>query len=315
MNSATVQGGSSYNGEAYAIFNAASGTYGTGKGAGWLSSGAAFTGAKEPTYVTKTGQGFMVKSKETSLKTIDYDNTIRIGDSGIGFFGNASKGNATIVDDRYWLNLAAPTNISTQVAVVYFGAGTNDFAKDDSEMNGLPSDVLYTVIGDKKAVINGRAPFLNTDKIPLGSNGFAAGNYTFSLGKKEGTFANGQNIYLKDRQTGIITNLSAGTYTFAANAGESTGRFEIVYLPEAVLATDNSTKEEIQVYRDASDFVIKAQSKKLTKVELYDTSGRLILTANPNATQYRLDSQLLNEAMYILKISQNEKTTIKKILK
>lgn len=60
---------------------------------------------------------------------------------------------------------------------------------------------------------------------PLGPQHYADGNYTISLDAAEGRFANGQNIYLKDLQTGIITKLSKGAYPFVASAGENTGRF------------------------------------------------------------------------------------------
>jgi hypothetical protein len=258
----------------------------------------------------------MVQSKERVVKTLDFDNTIRTADAGVGFFGNASKGTVTAsADDRFWLNLAAPSNISTQIAVVYFDGGVDAFAKDDSKLNGLPSDVLYSVIGDQKAVINGRASFVNTDSIPLGSNSFTAGTFTFSLGNKEGKFANGQNIYLKDKQTGIVTNLSEGNYTFTANAGESTGRFEIIYQPETVLATDTKVKENLIVYKDGNDFVVKAQNKKISSLEVFDSAGRLIWALKPESIKAIIPAEKINNGLYVLKINQNGEITSKKIIR
>ncbi|MBU8882738.1 T9SS type A sorting domain-containing protein [Kaistella sp. DKR-2] len=309
----TAQAGSGYNGAAYAIFNVESGSSGTGKGAGYLSGGT--QALKVPDGIVKTGQGFMVKSIEKVNKTLTFNNGIRVGDGGVAFFGNVTKNSATVTDDRFWLNLTAPSAITNDVAVVYFENGNNSFTKDDSELNGLPSDILYTLIGDRKAVINGRAPFVNTDKIPLGSNFFATGNYTFSLGSQEGVFANGQSIYLKDKQTGIITNLSAGAYSFSAAAGESTGRFEIIYQPEAVLATDAAVKEEVQVYRDGNDFVVKARSKKITDLEVYDAAGRLIEQMQPKSLKVIIPSEIIINGTYLLKITQGGATVVKKILK
>lgn len=311
--SGTAQQGSTYNGSSYAIYNVTAGNTGTGLPAGTLSG--TTLQAKTPTNVVKVGQAFMVKSAEQVYKKLYFDNTIRVGDGGKGFFGNPTKQGTPLVDDRYRLKFAAPSNITTELAVVYFDAGTNDFAKDDSQMNGSPSDILYTIIGDQKAVINGRSTFVNTDVIPLGSNHFSTGNYTISLGTKEGIFDNGQNIYLKDKQTGIMTNLSAGSYTFAANAGESTGRFDIVYQPETVLATEGAVKENLIVYRDGSDFVVKAQSKKITSLELFDTAGRLILTLNPNSIKAVIPAEKIVNGVYVLKINQNGQITSKKIIR
>ena len=314
VNAATSQGGTGYSGAAYALFNAAAGSAGTGTAAGSLSG--SVNGNKIPTRVVKTGQAFMVQSIEKVNKTLYFDNSIRTADAGIGFFGNASKGTVTAsADDRFWLNLAAPSSISTQIAVVYFDGGVDAFAIDDSKLNGLPSDVLYSVIGDQKAVINGRASFVNTDSIPLGSNSFTAGTFTFSLGNKEGKFANGQNIYLKDKQTGIVTNLSAGNYTFQANSGESTGRFEIIYQPETVLATDTKVKENLIVYKDGNDFVVKAQNKKISSLEVFDSAGRLIWALKPESIKAIIPAEKINNGLYVLKINQNGEITSKKIIR
>ena len=314
VNTITAQAGSGYSGAAYAVFNAAAGTLGTGNGAGYLTG--TTEAAKKPTYVAKVGQAFMVQSIEKVNKTLYFDNSIRTADAGVGFFGNASKGTVTAsADDRFWLNLAAPTSISTQIAVVYFDGGVDAFAKDDSKLNGLPSDVLYSVIGDQKAVINGRASFVNTDSIPLGSNSFTAGTFTFSLGNKEGKFANGQNIYLKDKQTGIVTNLSVGNYTFQANAGESTGRFEIIYQPETVLATDTKVKENLIVYKDGNDFVVKAQNKKISSLEVFDSAGRLIWALKPESIKAIIPAEKIINGLYVLKINQNGEITSKKIIR
>src|SRR5690606_14699251 len=130
--------------------------------------------------------------------------------------------------------------------------------------------------------IDGRSVFVDTDAVAFGTRHFSAGSYTFSLNVKTGVFANGQAVYLKDKHTGIITNLNEGNYTFSADAGESTGRFEIIYKPTTILAVDSDTKDELTVYRDGNRFVVKAQSEKISQLELFDTAGRLIYRAQPN---------------------------------
>jgi hypothetical protein len=71
------------------------------------------------------------------------------------------------------------------------------------------SDAIYSILGDQKLVIEGRKyPLVSSDAVSLGASFDGAGTHTISLGDKEGIFANGQNIYLKDKITGITTNLS-----------------------------------------------------------------------------------------------------------
>ncbi len=297
------QQGNGYLGQSYAIFNVLTGSNGTGTKAN--------SGTKVPTKIVKVGQGFMTKSKISNYN-LNFNNTIRtIETSAVDFLGKESS---TIEDDRYWLKMTAPSGIISNVAIVHYPGGNNLFGPEDSRSMG-GSDALYNLVENEKVAINGRSSFNVMDIVPLGTAHFGSGNYQIGLDAKEGIFANGQNIYLKDRETGIVTNLSSGTYTFAANAGETSGRFEIIYEPQTVLVTDSATKEDLVIYRDGQDFVLKAQSKKIDQVEVYDPNGRLIYTLQPHATITQIHSELLVNGVYILKIDQGGTISVKKIIK
>ena len=227
-----------------------------------------------------------------------------------------SRGTAISEDsgDHYWLSLVSPANIASTIAVGYLPNGDNGLARDDS-FSMMGSDALYSIVENEKISINGRSPFDVDDVIPLGTVHFAAGNYQIVLKEKDGIFAEGQNIYLKDTQTGIITNLSEGNYTFQTNAGETTGRFEIIYKPQTVLATDLTTKEELVVYKDRGDFVVKAQSKKITDLQVFDMNGRLLLKLEPNSTKAVIPAAMFTNGVYVLKVNQGGKVTTKKVIK
>lgn len=298
-----TQQGNGYLGQAYAIFNVLSGTTGTGT----KSS----LGTKVPTSIVKVGQGFMTR---TLLSNYDFvfNNSIRTNaTSAADFLG---KGNSNVQDDRYWLQFTAPSGITSTIAVVHYASGNNAFGPEDSRSMG-GSDAIYTMVENEKIAIEGRSSFANTDRISLGTKHFATGNYTIGLDDKEGIFANGQSIYLKDLQTGIITNLSDGNYTFQANAGESTGRFEIIYKPESVLATNQTVKESVIVYRDGTDFIVKAENKKITALEVYDSVGRLIYSAKPNAVKVTVPTDRMLNGVYLLKIDQGGTVTTKKVIR
>lgn len=297
------QQGSGYEGQAYAIFNVLTGAGGTGT----KSS----LGTKVPTNIVKVGQGFMTRSLNSSYNFL-FNNSIRTKVvAATDFLG---KGNSISQNDRYWLQLTAPSGITSNMAIVHYSGGNNLFGPEDSRSMG-GSDVLYSMVESEKIAINGRNNLTESDIISLGTTHFVSGEYTIGLDDKEGIFANGQNIYLKDIQTGTVTNLSEGNYTFAANAGESTGRFEIIYQPETVLATDGTVKDDLVVYRDGSDFVVKAQSKKITVLDLYDGVGRLIFSMKPNNLKVTLPANKMVNGVYFLKINQSGKITTKKILK
>ena len=295
-NSQTSQAGSGYGGEAYAKFNVSTPP---GVGTPTIATGdAGFAGTKSATRYVKVGQAFMARTTAGSL-AVSFENTQRTGNSATGFFGKGAQEAAPF--DRYWLNMISPANIISELAVVYFEGGNDAYTQDDSR-SLLGSDAVYSIVEGQPIAINGKNSFAQTDVVPLGTKHFANGNYTIALkDQKDGVFANGQSIYLKDKQTGIITNLSEGNYTFAAIAGENTGRFEIIYQPEIVLATDGIDKEQIIVYRENNDFIIKSP-KEMERVEVYDPSGKLIKVLLPNSKSAVIESTTLINGMYILKI-------------
>ncbi len=255
----------------------------------------------------------MVKSKAANASLL-FNNTIRTTQNGATKFFGKNTGAAEETRDKFWLNMITPANIASNINIVYFEGGNNAFTQDDSRSMG-GSDAIYSLVENEKVGINGRSTFENTDVVSLGSQHFAAGAYRIDLAGKEGVFANGQNIYLKDRQTGILTNLTESSYIFQANEGESTGRFEIIYKPEAVLVTDGTSNENIITYRDGNDFVVKAQSRKITHLEVYDAAGRLMVQVKPNALKVKIPAEQMINGVYILKIDQNGEMTTKKMIR
>ena len=304
-NTETTQQGNGYSGNAYAQFNAALGT-------GTKAMGDAGTSSlKIPTQYVKIGQGFMARALVNNL-AVTFDNSIRKAGVSESFFGKGKSDHTPV--NRFWLSMISPQNIASQIAVVYLKDGNDGYTKEDS-FSSDGSDALYSIVDDQKIIINGKSAFTKTDVVSLGSTHFSTGNYTIVLDNQEGVFDHDQNIYLKDKQTGMVTNLRKGSYTFFANAGASTGRFEIVYLPEAVLATDGTTKENLVVYKDGNNFVVKAQSKKITDLELFDAAGRLMRSFRPNSFKTIIPADQLLNGVYILKINQNGEITTKKVIR
>lgn len=274
----------------------------------------------KPNEFIAVGQGFIVQvrnldSEVTGPQTVKFEHENRgekLRVSTPGVFFNRQDGQV----DRYWLNLLSPNLTVNNQLIGYIDGATNDFEQDyDAELLSFGSDVFYSVLGDRNLQIQGKAAFTPEDKVILGANFFSTGTYTIALDQPEGLFESSQPIYLKDKETGKLTNLSQDSYTFDAVKGVSTGRFEIVYKPETVLGTSDESIQEIQVYRDAGDFVVRSNSGKITGLEVYEASGRLVYKTQPNSTKTIIPADKLTPGMYILKVDQNGKITGKKILK
>lgn len=288
--------GEAYNGDNYAVFNLAGGK-------------AAENSSVKPTGVVKVGQGFIVKAEKSG--DLVFKNAMREAmNSGVFFRESNPK-------DRFWLKVTTPDKDFNTLLIAYIPNATDGIDLNyDAPVLSISSNAFYSILDDNKLSIQGRQYPLNTsDMVPLGSNHYVAGNYIISLQETEGIFANGQNVYLKDGQTGKINNLSEGDYTFAANAGLTEGRFEIVYKSDLVLGTANGIKDQLVVYRDGDDFVVKSQNKNISSVDVYDSSGRLVLKTNPNHAEVRIDASTVIKGVYVLKINRNGELSTKKMIK
>lgn len=301
-NTITEQQGSGYLGQSYAQLNASSGT--SIAAAATPTTATPPYPARPPSRYVSPAQGFMVRALSTAHgQTLDFSNTnMRVSNTTTQFFG---KNNDEQMD-RYWLGITTPTEIIYSAAVVYYEGGANTVGPDDTKAGGS-SDNIFTMADTDRIAIHGRPVFTNQDVLGLGYRAFREGDYTISLQNSEGIFANGQAIYLKDKQTGTITNLSEGSYTFAAEAGEQTGRFEILYRPETILATDSAIKENVQVFRDGSEFVVRSSQKALTEVQILDAAGRMIINLNgKQSKEVRFAADRISNGIYLLKISLSD---------
>ncbi|MGO4709002.1 T9SS type A sorting domain-containing protein [Chryseobacterium sp. 2TAF14] len=300
----TLQNGATTTNYGYATFNAANGANPT-----WVPApnGNGGTAVVPAGGIANIGQGFIVKTLSTSVDTsLAFNNDMRVATGGTFFNKNNS-----LTEGKFWLRLNSEYNTNNTFAVDYTNAASDSFDSYDSKAIGMGSDAFYTLTGTQKLIIQGRESFDTDDVVPVGVKHFQNGNFTIALVQKEGVFNNGQAIYLHDKVTGTYTDLQNGAYTFAANAGENTNRFEIVYKLN-VLATAEAQKDSFEVYRDGQDFMVR-NNKNIEKVEIFDAAGRKIQTINESSKLIRV--QLTAKGVYILKALSEGKEYTKKIIK
>lgn len=300
----TLQNGATTTNYGYATFNAANGANPT-----WVPApnGNGGTAVVPTGGVANIGQGFIVKTLNTSVDTsLTFNNEMRGATNGTFFNKNNSS-----TEGKFWLKLNSEYNTNNVFAVDYTNGASDSFDSYDSKAIGIGSDGFYTLTGTQKLIIQGKESFDIDDVVPVGTKYFQNGNFTIALVQKEGLFNNGQAIYLHDKVTGTYTDLQNGAYTFTANAGESSNRFEIVYKLN-VLATSEAQKDSFEVYRDGQDFVVR-NNKNIEKVEIFDASGRKIQTINESSKLVRV--QLASKGVYILKALSEGKEYTKKLIK
>lgn len=300
----TLQNGATTTNYGYATFNAANGANPT-----WVPApnGNGGTAVVPTGGIANIGQGFIVKTLNTSINTsLTFNNEMRSATNGTFFNKNNSS-----TEGKFWLKLNSEYNTNNVFAVDYTTGASDSFDSYDSKAIGMGSDGFYTLAGTQKLIIQGKESFDIDDVVPVGTKHFQNGNFTIALVQKEGLFNNGQAIYLHDKVTGTYIDLQNGAYTFTANAGESSNRFEIVYKLN-VLATAEAQKDSFEVYRDGQDFVVR-NNKNIEKVEIFDAAGRKIQTINESSKLIRV--QLASKGVYILKALSEGKEYTKKLIK
>lgn len=252
----------------------------------------------------KIGQGFIVKSINAGSAT--FTNAMRASAAAV-----TMNKNVNTAEGKYWIKLTTSYGNTFTQAVTYNQGASDAYDGYDSKAMGMGSDAFYSLAGAEKLVIQGRAPFQINDVVPLGNKHFENGDFTISLSHKEGLFTNGQPIYLHDKQNGTYTNLQSGNYTFAANAGDFTNRFEIVYKLN-VLSTNEIGKTNFEVYRDGEDFVIRNHNT-IQSVEVFDAAGRKVQQISTNSKSVIVKIQ--TKGVYILKAVSEGKQFTQKIIK
>ena len=310
------QQGSGYGQNNYAVWNGTGGVAATTTAPADSNPGNSTSNTTTPNGIVTVGQGFIVQVKNLGLgQKVQFRNRngntpLRVNNAGT-FFSRQNE-----EKDRFWLKLISADSIVNSQLIGYIDGASNGYEQDyDAELMGMSSDVFYSLLEDRKLQIQGKGAFDQSDKVQLGANIFKNGTYTIAIENPEGIFNAGQKVYLKDNLLNRWVDLNSQAYTFEATKGITEGRFEIVYESPTILGTDAVTKDELQVYRDSGDFVVKAKSKKITSLEVYDGSGRLVYTTRPNDTKVVITGDRLNRGVYILKINQDGVVTGKKILK
>lgn len=273
---------------------------------------------KVPTKVIKVGQGFIVKAKKTGTFNLRFENgaNIRTNSASSIFFNRMANATTETPVNRFWISLKTPLDFVTPLLVGYVEGASNLYEEDfDAELLVLGGDSFYTLLEDKKLGIQGREfPFNADDMVGLGASFGLRGTYEIGLDNKEGIFANGQSIYLKDNLTGIVTNLSQDKYRFFAEVCEENNRFQISYANATLGTSDSQAKKELNVYKE-NHYAVITSGEDIQFVKMYDTTGKLVFNKKLNTKEYKIDMSAYQTGVYIINIRTTKNFFSKKIIK
>lgn len=294
-NETYTQQGSSYSGNQYAKYNAASdmGTAATSPGA---------VPARVPNKIVSAGTGFLVEAQNTN--TLNFRNEYRATDAAAAsFFGKTTdEGEPEFShSDKYWLTLTTPSDMRVMNGVSYFEGGDDSFTIDDSETDG-GSDDLYTLADGHQLTIHGRQSFTDEDQVPLGYKAYAPGYHIISIYDAEGVFAEGQTIYLVDHKLDKVWNLTKEPYRFLSRSGEFNDRFLIVYKPQLTLSPMIS-KNQIDFVKQDNQIVITSSIDKIAQIEIFDLNSRSVFKkAGVNANEFKVNALSFNHQIIVVTV-------------
>jgi hypothetical protein len=291
-----------YTADDYATYNRTGGT-GTAKGA-------ALSGGQVPSGKIASGQSFFVGTASgiPANSHFQFKNSMRVIEQNTQFFKqNSTKKTEAIEKNRIWLNLTNNGGAFKQLLVGYIEGATNDWDNlfDGPSFDGQEFVDFYSINQGQNLTIQGRAlPFEITDEVPLGYRSTIAGAFDISIENRDGALTN-QAIWLEDKKTNTLHELSKGKYTFTAINGVENDRFVLKYTnANKTLDTDDNqvADKSLIVSSKNKKITIISSVGTITQVQVFDLLGRKIYDKSKiNAQEWSISNLSSSEQTLIVK--------------
>jgi uncharacterized protein YjdB len=190
---------------------------------------------------------------------------------------------------------------------IYFGGNTTDSYEETGDvwkvqMNSNPYPNLYTLAGEKPLAINGLGE-LNFDKIvPLHFFAPNTGKYSFKINHLNGF--EGVEIYLEDKELGILHEIAKTPYVFNTEKGANESRFQIRFKP----AEERARSIEAMLYPNPAESVVNLMLSKAIEadINIIDMLGRTVATVKSQTREVSLNVKDLPAGMYVMDIKTAE---------
>ena len=243
---------------------------------------------------------------------------------------NSISFNNIDANNTYYLRLK-----STDCTDYWLNGWTQGFTgTNDSEPN---NDVANTIPINFAQNYQGRLSFLNSGSDTVDYYSFTlplADDVQFILNAFEGLVStatltlfniNGTQVFqLAHDGTNTarvlnILNLTAGDYYFTITGTTETGSYEVKVTPQTTLSiTDNSLDNLVVLYPNPAKDKINislSNTLNIATTNVYDVTGKLILSKNLNNAESQMDVSQLQTGIYFIKIETENASITKRFIK
>lgn len=293
---------SNYNPADYITFN----------GLGTVSGPTGFNG-----YIAG-GQGFFVQMMDGVAATQDvtFNNSLRSPSyANNQFYRTAANESPDRIASRIWLDIVDNNNNSDRTLIGYTEGATaaKDRLYDAVTAVGLTMKI-YSLIENDLMTIQGKSyPIDINDKVALGVNIMADGNYTIAIAALDGVVSD-LPIYLEDKTVNIIHDLKQAPYSFASSVGQFNDRFVLRYSNEMLGNEDFETNNEVLVIANNAIEVVSI-GMAIDNVRVYDVLGQLLLDSEVNSNTFVTSKLQKNNTALLVQITlENGAKVTKKIV-
>ena len=303
----------------YALYNFSGST-----GTGTVAPNSGNNNNVAPRYIA-AGQGFMIKGVNLGSFPATFNNTMRVAGSNTFFFrpnGAAPNAATSVVENlernRIWLDLKNSEGAYKQILVGYIENATNSYENgyDGEEVDAGNPVGLYSLVSDKKLVIQGRAlPFDSVDQVPLGLFVTTAGTYEIALSDFDGLFADESvGIYLEDILLNVIHDLRQGSYSFVSESGTFNARFVLRYNTSLLsVVSPDFSENDVVVFKQNDAIHIQTSTIPMQSVQIFDVRGRLVLERkNINSEQVVFENLNIAHQVLVVQITALDGVVVNK---
>lgn len=150
--------------------------------------------------------------------------------------------------------------------------------------------------------------------VPVGVNFAKGGEVTFSgyVVPLDGNY----KIYLEDRLTGVLTDLSQDEYTVTLSANtKGTGRFFIVAAQTTGIETPGEISDNLMIWASDRKIHIRGELSGKATARLLDLNGRLIMeTSLPDTRNNLVQAPVRTGGIYLLQVLDGNRHTTRKVV-